>query len=74
MVIRLDVTESGLTALVRLCSGDMRKALNILQVIALLSNRYFLALVGLFQNKVMTSFIRIRKYGGINGKHIMSVI
>ncbi|KAJ8471277.1 hypothetical protein OPV22_025620 [Ensete ventricosum] len=27
----LDVTESGLTALVRLSSGDMRKALNILQ-------------------------------------------
>lgn len=29
---RLDVTESGLAALVRLCNGDMRKALNILQV------------------------------------------
>ncbi|XP_022939828.1 replication factor C subunit 3-like [Cucurbita moschata] len=28
---RLDVTESGLAALVRLCTGDMRKALNILQ-------------------------------------------
>ncbi|XP_022141412.1 replication factor C subunit 3 [Momordica charantia] len=28
---RLDVTESGLAALVRLCNGDMRKALNILQ-------------------------------------------
>lgn len=27
----LDVTESGLAALVRLCNGDMRKALNILQ-------------------------------------------
>ncbi|CAI9115429.1 OLC1v1016331C2 [Oldenlandia corymbosa var. corymbosa] len=27
----LDVTESGLKALVRLCNGDMRKALNILQ-------------------------------------------
>lgn len=26
------MTESGLTALVRLSSGDMRKALNILQV------------------------------------------
>ncbi|CAI0393164.1 unnamed protein product [Linum tenue] len=29
---RLDVTETGLAALVRLSSGDMRKALNILQV------------------------------------------
>lgn len=29
---RLDVSESGLAALVRLCNGDMRKALNILQV------------------------------------------
>ena len=29
---RLDVSESGLAALVRLSSGDMRKALNILQV------------------------------------------
>ncbi|XP_022957601.1 replication factor C subunit 3-like [Cucurbita moschata] len=28
---RLDVSESGLAALVRLCGGDMRKALNILQ-------------------------------------------
>ncbi|KAK4773271.1 hypothetical protein SAY87_028290 [Trapa incisa] len=28
---RLEVTENGLEALVRLCSGDMRKALNILQ-------------------------------------------
>ncbi|XP_023550699.1 replication factor C subunit 3-like [Cucurbita pepo subsp. pepo] len=28
---RLDVTEGGLAALVRLCTGDMRKALNILQ-------------------------------------------
>ncbi|XP_058189699.1 replication factor C subunit 3 [Rhododendron vialii] len=27
----LDVTEGGLAALVRLCNGDMRKALNILQ-------------------------------------------
>lgn len=27
----LDVTDSGLKALVRLCNGDMRKALNILQ-------------------------------------------
>ncbi|KAF7127044.1 hypothetical protein RHSIM_Rhsim11G0069700 [Rhododendron simsii] len=27
----LDVSESGLAALVRLCNGDMRKALNILQ-------------------------------------------
>ncbi|WOH13241.1 hypothetical protein DCAR_0832750 [Daucus carota subsp. sativus] len=27
----LDVTDSGLAALVRLCNGDMRKALNILQ-------------------------------------------
>lgn len=31
--IRLDVSESGLVALVRLCNGDMRKALNILQVL-----------------------------------------
>lgn len=30
--IRLDVSESGLAALVRLSNGDMRKALNILQV------------------------------------------
>ena len=30
---RLDVSESGLAALVRLSNGDMRKALNILQVI-----------------------------------------
>jgi DNA polymerase III delta prime subunit len=29
---RLDVDEGGLTALVRLSNGDMRKALNILQV------------------------------------------
>lgn len=29
---RLDVPDSGLTALVRLSNGDMRKALNILQV------------------------------------------
>ncbi|XP_022989996.1 replication factor C subunit 3-like [Cucurbita maxima] len=28
---RLDVSESGLAALVRLCGGDMRKALNIMQ-------------------------------------------
>lgn len=28
----LDVTESGLAAIVRLGNGDMRKALNILQV------------------------------------------
>ncbi|CAI9115430.1 OLC1v1016331C3 [Oldenlandia corymbosa var. corymbosa] len=34
----LDVTESGLKALVRLCNGDMRKALNILQVIFLLAH------------------------------------
>lgn len=33
---RLDVSESGLAALVRLSSGDMRKALNILQVWCLL--------------------------------------
>lgn len=30
--LRLDVPESGLAALVRLSNGDMRKALNILQV------------------------------------------
>lgn len=30
---RLDVSESGLAAVVRLSNGDMRKALNILQVI-----------------------------------------
>jgi hypothetical protein len=30
---RLSVDEGGLTALVRLSNGDMRKALNILQVI-----------------------------------------
>lgn len=29
---RLDVAENGLAALVRLSNGDMRKALNILQV------------------------------------------
>jgi len=33
---RLDVTESGLAAIVRLSNGDMRKALNILQVCLLL--------------------------------------
>lgn len=32
-LIRLDVTESGMKALVRLSNGDMRKALNILQVL-----------------------------------------
>lgn len=31
-IFRLDVDNSGLTALVRLSNGDMRKALNILQV------------------------------------------
>jgi len=31
-LIRLDVQEDGLVALVRLSNGDMRKALNILQV------------------------------------------
>lgn len=35
-IFRLDVDESGLTALVRLSNGDMRKALNILQVSFLL--------------------------------------
>lgn len=30
---RLDVSETGLAAVVRLSNGDMRKALNILQVI-----------------------------------------
>lgn len=30
---RLEVSETGLAALVRLSNGDMRKALNILQVI-----------------------------------------
>lgn len=34
--IRLDVPESGLEALKRLSNGDMRKALNILQVLKLL--------------------------------------
>ena len=29
---RLDVSENGLPAVVRLANGDMRKALNILQV------------------------------------------
>ena len=29
---RVDITEDGLKALVHLASGDMRKALNILQV------------------------------------------
>ena len=33
---RLDVPETGLAALVRLSNGDMRKALNILQVIRIL--------------------------------------
>jgi replication factor C subunit 3/5 len=32
-VTRLDVEDSGLSALVRLSNGDMRKALNILQVV-----------------------------------------
>lgn len=31
--IRLNVSESGLAATVRLSNGDMRKALNILQVL-----------------------------------------
>lgn len=35
-IFRLDVDDSGLTALVRLSNGDMRKALNILQVSFLL--------------------------------------
>lgn len=48
MIIRLDVTESGLAALVRLCSGDMRKALNILQVMMFLFNCCFLTLVATF--------------------------
>lgn len=36
-VSRLDVPENGLKALVRLSNGDMRKALNILQVNILIS-------------------------------------
>lgn len=39
---RLNVSESGLAALVRLSNGDMRKALNILQVL-----EYFLFVVSL---------------------------
>jgi hypothetical protein len=30
----LDVTDGGLAAIVRLVNGDLRKALNILQVVA----------------------------------------
>lgn len=32
ILFRLDVDQGGLTALVRLSNGDMRKSLNILQV------------------------------------------
>lgn len=38
---RLDVSENGLAAVVRLSNGDMRKALNILQVIIPLLRCFF---------------------------------
>jgi hypothetical protein len=37
---RLEVSETGLVALVRLSNGDMRKALNILQVIIFFSLKF----------------------------------
>ena len=42
---RVDINDDGLKALVHLASGDMRKALNILQVklISMLCNHFKLA-------------------------------
>ena len=42
---RLDVPETGLAALVRLSNGDMRKALNILQVIRICPPQILLMLL-----------------------------
>ena len=43
---RLDVPETGLAALVRLSNGDMRKALNILQVMNFFFLHKFVDAVG----------------------------